>query len=291
MVKGSREAIRAVIEKLVRAEGFGKIFTKGIAPAGETIGKGSFAYADQYDNAFPYAWADYAADLGPVAKYRTGEVERVPGFADGYGNIPSFADILGVSLKEARDLVDRYASDSAERITGDRDIWRSRSYSPKTSSIVIEKEGELLVADIAGHCEVTSRFLEHYGVDFGFEHYAKWLSAGTGIEYTADGLRESSHKLRALVDAYNALCAQAIGEEPAISIPLEKMTHFPQPGRPSDNAELKKHQTDYCTKMGYDPVTGRPTTERLNGLGLGFVADELGKVFGPSQPQPEAPAE
>jgi aldehyde:ferredoxin oxidoreductase len=295
MVKGSREAIRTVIEKLARAEGFGKLFTEGIASAGRTIGKGSFVYADQYDNAFPYSWADVAPDLGPVARYRTGEVERVPGFADGYGNIPSFADILGISLKEARNLVDRYASDAAERITGDRDVWRKQEYSPHASAIIIEKEGELLAADILGHCEVTSRFLEHYGCDFGFEHYAEWLSAATGIEYTPDGLRGAAHKLRALVDSYNALCAEAIGEEPAVSIPLEKLTVFPQPGRPTDGKELKKHQTEYCNQMGYDPVTGRPTAERLNELQLGFVADQLAEVFGPLEPEPEpqpaAPAE
>ena len=67
--------------------------------------------------------------------------------------------------------------------------------------------------------------------------------------------------------------------------------HFPQPGRPKDRNELKKHQTDYCTKMGYDPVTGRPTTDRLNELGLGFVGERMTTVFGAPQPQAAAPAE
>jgi len=291
MERGSREAIRAVIEKVAKREGFGRLFTKGIAHAGQAIGKGSFAYADQYDNAFPYSWADLAPDLGPVAKYRTGEVERVPGFGDGYGNIPSYADILGVSLREARDIIDGFASDSAERITGDRDVWKTPKYSPLTSAIVVEKEAEVLMGDISGHCEVTSRYLEHYGCPFGFEHYAQWLRAATGIEYTEETLREACHKLRTLVDAYNALCAKVIGEEPAVSIPLEEMTVFPQPGRPTDRDELRKQQIDYCTRMGYDADTGIPTPERLQVLGLGFVAEKLAETFGPPEPHAAGPVE
>jgi aldehyde:ferredoxin oxidoreductase len=279
MERGSREAIRTVIQKVATAEGFGGLFTTGIAHAAKVIGKGSFAYADQYDNAFPYSWADLAPDLGPVAKYRTGEVERVPGFGDGYGNIPSYADILGVSLREARDIIDGFASDSAERITGERDIWKTPRYSPKTSAIVVEKEAEVLMGDISGHCEVTSKYLEHYGCPFGFDHYAEWLRAATGIEYTPDELREACHKLRALVDAYNALCAATIQEEPAISVPLEEMTVFPQPGRPTDPEELKQLQRDYCTRMGYDPETGVPTEMRLRELGLDFAVGPLAAAF------------
>ena len=64
MVRRSREAIVAVIEKISKQEGFGRLFVDGIAPAAKKIGKNSLLYADQYDNATPYAWADYAPDLG-----------------------------------------------------------------------------------------------------------------------------------------------------------------------------------------------------------------------------------
>ncbi len=275
MERGSREAIKALIEKLARSEGFGKHLAEGIAHAARWIGKGSLAFADQYDNAFPYAWADYAPDLGPVAKYRTGEVERVPGFGDGYGNIPSFVEILGVSPREAAERIDEWCSDSSERITGDRDLWRTPKYNKLTSKMVIEKENEFLIGDLTGHCEVTSTYLEHYGVRFGIEHYAKWLKAATGMEYTPEALRRVAHKNRVLVDAYNVLCERLIGEEPVISIPLESMTVFPQPGRPTDPDEMKKVQEDYCRSRGYDPETGVPTREELENLGLKDVADML----------------
>ena len=278
MERGSREAITSLIEKLAKKEGFGKLLTDGIVPAAQKIGKGSLKLADQYDNAFPYAWVDYAPDLGPVAKYRTGEVERVPGFGDGYGNIPAFAEILGVSPRKAKEMIDEFCCDASERITGDRNLWRTPKYNKKTSVMVIEKENEVLLGDLTGHCEVTSSYLEHYGVKFGVEHYAQWLSAATGNPYTPEELRKAAHKTRTLVDAYNVLCALMIGEKPVVSIPIESLTVFPQPGRPTDPKELKKVQDDYCRIRGYDPETGIPTREELEKLGLKDVADKLESV-------------
>jgi aldehyde:ferredoxin oxidoreductase len=275
MVRRSREAIIAVIEKIAKKEGFGKLFTDGIAPAAKKIGKDSLVYADQYDNATPYAWADYAPDLGAAAQWRTGEVERVPGFGDAYGNIPVFAEILGISFEEARDLIDSYCSDASERITGDRDVWKTPRYSKNTSRITIEKEDEILLSDVTGVCEARSSYLEHYGLRFGIDHFARWLRAATGINYTPERLREMGRKLRLLVDSYNVLCKRAIGEEPAVGMPFESLTVLPTAGRPKDPRELKKVQEDYCATRGYDPATGVPTRVALEELGLEDIADRL----------------
>lgn len=280
MERRSREAIRTLIEKIAKKEGFGQLFTDGIVPAAKKIGKGSLVYADQYDNASPYAWADYAPDLGPAAKWRTGEVERVPGFGDGYGNIPAFAEILGVSFHEAKEIIDGFCSDASERITGDRDLWKTPKYNKGISRITIEKEDEILLSDVTGHCEAKSSYLEHYGLRFGIEHYAKWLEAATGIEYTPEKLRETARRIRLLVDSYNILCRRMIGEEPAVGMPIESLTILPQPGRPKDPEEMRKVQEDYCTTRGYDPETGVPTREVLEELGLKDVADRLSATEG-----------
>lgn len=275
MVRRSREVIVALIEKISKKEGFGALFADGIAPAAEKIGRDSLVYADQYDNATPYAWADYAPDLGPAAKWRTGEVERVPGFGDAYGNIPAFAEILGISWEEARDLIDSYCSDASERITGDRDAWKTPRYSKNTSRITIEKEDEILLCDITGICEPRSAYLEHYGVRFGIDHFAKWLQAATGIPYTAAGLRQTARKLRLMVDSYNVLCWRAIGDTPAAGMAFEKLTVLPTAGRPKDPEELKMVQRDYCETRGYDPMTGVPTAAALEELGLRDIAGKL----------------
>lgn len=290
MERRSRKAIASFVEKIAKSEGFGKLFTEGIIPAARKIGQGHLEFADQYDNDFPYGWVEYAPDLGPIAKYRVAAVERVPGFADGYGNLPSYAETLGISPREVAKLIDKWASDASERITGDRNLWRTPKYDKKISVMVIEKEDEILVADITGHCEVKSAYLEHYGMRFNIEHYAKWLSADTGIKYTPDQLREAAHKLRIITDGYNALCTLVIGEEPLLARPMEELASFPVPGRPKDPKELRKVQIDYSLARGYDPETGIPTIKELERLGLKYLAKKLAAVTSPrakQSPKPE----
>lgn len=125
-----------------------------------------------------------------------------------------------------------------------------------------------------------SPYLEHYGIKFGTcDDTARWLSAATGIKYTADELRKTAHRIRLLVDAYNVLCAREIGEEPVVAKPIESLASFPMPGRPKDPEELRKVQEDYCGLRGYDPETGVPRGEQLEKLGMKDVAKKLAAVI------------
>ncbi len=275
---GSEEAMIALIEKLAKGEGFGKLLADGIYPASQKIGKNSFQFADQYDNSFPYGRVEYAPDIGPVSEYRIGEVERMPGFADGYGNINAFAEIDGISPKEAAQIIDNWCDEASERVTGDKNFWRTPVYSKKYSKFTIEKENAFLFNDISGHCEVPSDYLDHYGMSFTFPHYLKWLTADTGEEYTEAQLRETANRVRMSIDAYNAACSRMLGEKPVISKPLETLPSFPIPGRPKTAEELKKVQIDYCVERGYDPETGIPTREGLEKLGLKFIADKFDSI-------------
>ncbi len=284
MELGSDTAITALIEKLAKREGFGKLLAEGVGPAAEKIGKGSLQFADQYNNTFPYGIVEYAPDIGPVTPYRVVEVERVPGFADAYGNVPSYADIDGISPKEAAKIIDGWCCDASERVTGDREFWRTPKYSKNVSKFAIDKENEFLVNDVTGHCEVKSTYLEHYGMQFGPEHSAKWLTAATGSEYLPEKLYEVSNRIRTMIDAYNVLCARAIGEKLFIGKSIESLVSFPVAGRPTDPEELKKVQRDYCNARGYDPMTGVPTRERLEQLGLEYLAEKLDSVRGEKQP-------
>ena len=129
---------------------------------------------------------------------------------------------------------------------------------------------------MTGHCEVMSPYLEHYGIKFGTtDDNTRWLAAATGVAYSADDLRATTSRIRLLIDAYNILCARAIGETPVEAKPVERLFAFPQAGRPTDPEELKKVQEDYAAIRGYDAETGVPTREKLEKLGLKDVADKL----------------
>jgi aldehyde:ferredoxin oxidoreductase len=275
MERGSDKAITSLIEKIAKREGFGELFADGIVHAAEKIGKGHLDLADQYNNEFPYGWNDYAPDLGPVAQYRSGDLERVPGYADAYGNIFGYADVLGVSPRKAQVFIDRWCNEASERLMGDPNLWKIPKYDKRIGPWIIEKETEFLLGDITGHCEVMSPYLEHYGIKFGTcSDNVKWLTAATGIDYSEHGLRETASRIRTLIDAYNILCARVIGQKPVAAKPIDALVSFPQPGRPK-GAELKKIQEDYCRIRGYHPETGVPTREKLDTLGLTDVAHRL----------------
>jgi aldehyde:ferredoxin oxidoreductase len=280
---GSERAVTNFIEKLARGEGFGKGLAGGVVPAARRIGKGTIDLADQHNNAHTYAWAAQAPDVGSVAKYRTGDVERLPGWLDRYSSVFSYAEDLGLSTKKTAELIDEWCSDLSERITGDRNVWKLQTYDKRLSLITIEQEDVVELCDVTGHCEPMSEYLGHQGVPFGCEHMARWLSAATGTKYTKQNVREAAQKLRLLVDAYNVLCARAFGEEPVVSKRVESTSSMARPGagRPADPEGLKKVQEDYCHNRGYDPETGVPIREVLEKLGLKDVADKLDKTASP----------
>jgi aldehyde:ferredoxin oxidoreductase len=285
--KGSDQAITALIENVAKRRGFGRFFADGIVPAAQKLDRLHLLnLADQYNNEFPYGWNDYAPDVGPVAQYRTGDLERVPGYADAYGNIFSYADILGISPKKAQQMIDQWCNEASQRLMGDPEIWKRPQYDKKIAPWIAEKETEFILGDVTGHCEVMSPYLEHYGIKFGTtQDNTKWLAAATGISHTADDLRVVTSRIRMLIDSYNILCACAIGEIPVEAKPVEQLFAFPQAGRPTVPDQLKHIQDDYCAIRGYDSETGIPVREKLEKLGLSDVADKLEATIGIVSPR------
>ena len=162
-----------------------------------------------------------------------------PGYADAYGNIFSYADILGVSPRKVQELIDQWCNEASKRLMVDPNLWRKPKYDKRIGPWMIEKETEFILGDITSHCEVMSPYLEHYGIKFGTTNdNTRWLAAAMGIKYTADELRQTASRIRILIDAYNVLCARLIGEKPVAAKPVETLFSFPQAGRPTDPEEL-----------------------------------------------------
>lgn len=100
---------------------------------------------------------------------------------------------------------------------------------------------------------------------------AKLLSLATGFEFDAAKLEEAADRIYALERAFNV--RQGI---------TRKNDWLPQrpevKGTPQGEEELEKHAemlTEYYRVHGYDLKTGIPRRERLEPLGLKYVADEL----------------
>ena len=105
---------------------------------------------------------------------------------------------------------------------------------------------------------------------------AKLLTAATGLEFDAASLEEAADRIYTLERAFNV--RQGITRED------DRLPQKPEVrGTPQGEEELRKHAemlTEYYRVHGYDLETGIPTRERLECLGLQYVADEL-EAHGP----------
>jgi aldehyde:ferredoxin oxidoreductase len=283
MVKGSEEAVIALVEKMAKVEGFGKLFVGGIVPAAEKIGKNSIDYANQHGNSTPYLAPERGVSfnhyLGPAAKYRTGDIEDGgPLWGDGYALSNSFAEYLGISPREAADSVDKYCSQMCERITGDKNVWRFDYYDKRENLINAYREDSNCLCDIIGHCTDLSERYSFAGMLYGCEEYTQWINAAIGTSYSTEQVREVALKTRLLIDSQRVLGAHMIGEKHVASKGAKFLGDIDLV-HPGGEEGDKKRSADYCRMRGYDLETGIPTREMLEKLGLKDVADKLDQAM------------
>jgi aldehyde:ferredoxin oxidoreductase len=125
------------------------------------------------------------------------------------------------------------------------------------------------------------------------EQYARALSAATGVSYSEEKLKEVTHRIRMLIDAYRVLSFKTLGEEhvecQGIKFRDSQGVIDCLPVGPASpwTPEVRQNFGDvYCRMRGYDPKTGIPTREVLEKLGLKDVADKLEKVVKSPSKQP-----
>lgn len=99
----------------------------------------------------------------------------------------------------------------------------------------------------------------------------KLLRAATGVDFDHTGLVEAADRISTLERAFNV--RQGITKKHD-RLPQKLDVKETRQGK----EELKKHEemlTEYYKTHGYDPTTGIPMRERLEQIGLKYVADEI----------------
>ena len=96
----------------------------------------------------------------------------------------------------------------------------------------------------------------------------------TGEHCTIDDLLTIGERIANLRMAFNMregvtfsqwkVPGRMIGDPPLQAGPLKGIT-----------IDIKTLAVEYCEQMGWDPITGRPSPERLNDLDLGHVAQDF----------------
>ena len=246
---------------------------------------GCSKYADQMGNATRYLAPGVGTILprylGEAAKYRPGDFEDGgPLQADALSAANSFAEYLGISPKEAAELIEDYCSQMSERLTGDRDTWIfDDDHDRKYNLILADREDSNCLGDITGHCHYTSDWYCFTGLLYGCREYAQWLNAAIGTKYDTEEVKEVALRIRMLMDSYRVLCARMIGEKTVqskqrVSSVNEEVEDNVMRIPGGVNAD-KPRIEEFCGMQGYDLETGVPTRPVLEKLGLKDVADKL----------------
>jgi aldehyde:ferredoxin oxidoreductase len=282
---GSEEAIMTVIERIAKAEGFGRHFTEGIVPAAKAIADGNgFILACQDRNfGIPLSLPERGVTLsGPGA---TKMIQLATEFIwfhppyDRHGAYDLFAPIFGLTSQETLALTDEWLSEFAEKRTGNPDAWKPEAVEGK-ARYVAATENIISASDLAGNCDGTTARTPHAGCIWDVEHVAGAIAAATGEGCTVDTLLETVQRRRLLELSYNILCERMVGDQADLSPALMRMNMEPVPDGPFKGqvwdleASIKVGE-EYCTLRGVDPDTGVPTREALERVGLKDLADKL----------------
>jgi len=282
---GSEEAVMAVVDKVCRQEGFGKIFAKGIAAASEVMADGKgfpYAYHDR-NVSVPLTFWERGVTLSGAAGTQLMQAAtqylwyHPP--ADRHGVYGLFAPIFGLSEEETLALTDKWLSEFAEKHTGSRNAWRPEVVEGK-ARYMWATENAISASDIAGRCDGMTARTPHAGCTWDTGDTAEAITAATGVPCTTEMLLEVIQRERLLEASYNILCERMIGEFPEIPAALVLSSSEPIPDGPFKGQEWDVDSSEevgeeYAEIRGCDPDTGVPTREGLEKVGLKDLADKL----------------
>ncbi len=290
---GSGEAVLAMIEKIGRKEGFGKVLAEGIVPAARKIGKSAKRYARQvkgleYLNYWMWAGGSLGVAVGPSA---TG-TQMDPSGAENAGEIiqsimeehPPFP---GMTKEGVDEMMDQLRSAKSAHMSGDPDAWKLFEDDGQTmrtkgkAALDLGYENQTKLADLAGVCDQSMsagpRFLSALR-DFWGE-IADFVTADLGEEHTPEMLKEVVDRVRLQERGYDYLCGLRREDETMPDDFFEPIKTRRWGTRVFLTREaLEKMKSEYYELRGCDPVTGVPSREALETLGLNGLADRLDEL-------------
>ncbi len=130
----------------------------------------------------------------------------------------------------------------------------------------IQEQDEIALMDSLGACAFASGWYKDE------LHYRHFLSALTGIEWTEEEFNKAGERIFNLEKMINY--REGFDKNDDI-LPerfyKNKFSHGPKEGAVVDREEFDKMMNDYYEARGWDKETSRPTDEKLEELGLGFL--------------------
>ncbi len=258
---GNAKAMIEMLELMLAREGFGDVLAEGSAAAAERIGKGA---------------SDYAI-VGHRQEFPAHMPQKKPSLALIYAVNPFGADHQSSEHDPAYTPRALEASPDkyGKRMTdiGLTTPVSSRDLNREKVEFALKTQYVYSAMDTVNVCQFV------YGPSWqllGTEELAEAITAVTGDPTTVDDLLEVGARRLNLLRAFNAREGMTREQD---TLP-KRLFDEPLSGGRSDGVAVDRALFDEAIEMyydmaGWDPVTGNPTRETLEGLELGWVADEL----------------
>lgn len=257
---GKADAMIAMLEKTLRREGFGDVLAEGSARASTRIGKGA------EDLVIAVKGAELPAHM-PRVKPSLAVIYAVNPFGADH---QSSEHDPGYTPEVVASSPDKYGKRMAD--IGLTDPQPEDVLNEAKIEFALKTQYAYSALDTADACQFV------FGPAWqllGMEELAGVISAVHGEELTVSDLMTLGARRLNMLRAFNA--REGITREQDT---LPKRLFEPLEGGPSDGKALDRDQFDaalstYYEMAGWDPVTGNPTAETLDDLGLGWLKAEL----------------
>ena len=259
---GDAGAMLDMLAKTLAREGFGEVLAEGSARAAARIGGGAEAFS------MTVKGAELPAHM-PQAKRSLALIYAVNPFGADHQSSehdPSYEpELIEVSPE-------KYGARMAA--LGLTEPQEPDVLNPEKVRFALRTQYAYSALDTEAVCQFV--FGPGWAL-MGMEELAAAVTAVTGWETSVDDLLEIGARRLNMLRAFNA--REGITRE-SDTLPRR---FFDQPliggmssGIAVDEAEFSEAIDEYYRQAGWDPGTGNPTRETLEGLGLAWVADEVG---------------
>jgi len=251
---GNADAMLAMLDKIVHREGLGDLLANGSAFAAQKIGRGAEDWVVAVKN------QELPAHM-PQVKRSLALVYAVNPFGADH---QSHEHDPGYTPEASKISLERMAR------LGLTDPQPDRVLNREKARLALYTEWNYSFMDTADLCQFV------YGPSWqllGPDEMVELMRAVTGWEMTVDDMQRIGERRLNMLRLFNA--REGAGRE-RDTLP-KRLFDEPLKGGPSDGVfitreELDAALNDYYELAGWDKSTGRPTTAKLEELGLGWVA-------------------
>lgn len=260
---GNAEAMIAMLEKTLKREGFGDILADGSAKAADRLGKGHEYLLTVKGQELPAHMPHLKRSLGLIYAVNPFGADHQSSEHD-----PMYHPKLYAGTAEApgyRRYLDQIGLNKPQP---------TKALNAEKVEFALKTQYNYSATDTMGICQFV------YGPGwqlFGPQDMADLLAAATGWPITVDDIQEIGRRRLNLLRAFNAREGLTRDQD---TLPKKLFKKALAGGRSDgvilEEAELTAGLDMYFEQAGWDAVTGAPTREILDSVGLAWVADDLG---------------